>query len=274
LYDGSSPKAFDGGLGLDLLLLDFSVGLQPPRLDLDLGGQNAGTVQHVGAIGFRNFEVYTLRIANDLDNVIKLAGGADTVILDFYGHDLVFGRGGDDYIDAGQGGDTVYGGAGDDILITGGSTADGRDRLYGGSGDDVLFGSYSHADYFSHSLLFGQAGADIFAFSDIEALGDPYDVLRDFDPAEDFIALYFGVYWNIDPAARDFAPIGHANLIETAELLTFDVPAYAATVQYHKDSGEIWIDTERPYEPELVCIVNGAPDLDIGHFLTILEVPA
>ena len=271
-YDKESPKTLDGGRGIDLLTLDFSQGLSV-RAVLDLSLQATGEYQNFGAIRFSNFEVFEFYL-HTYNYDLKLGSGSDTVVCGA-GQDLLRGADGNDFLDGGPGADTLIGGSGDDILIAGGSSTSGRDKLFGGAGDDVMFGSYKYADYASHSLLLGGPGADVFAFSDV-ASSDPYDRIRDFDPTEDHIALYFGHYSGIDPFASAFSPLEYANLQDTDQRLEFDLIEDGVTVRYQKLSGKLsWHYTgDGSGDSELIAILGEAPDLDVGHFLTIMEVLA
>lgn len=73
---------------------------------------------------------------------------------DVSGGNLIYGRGGDDVIEAGDSGDTIFGGAGDDV-ITGGA---GWDWLSGGSGSDTLTSGDNRIGAFV--VLDGGAGGD------------------------------------------------------------------------------------------------------------------
>lgn len=266
-YEKESPKTLDGGGGIDLLTLDFSDGLSA-RAVLDLSLQGTGEYQKFGAISFRNFEVFEFYL-HTYNYDLKLGSGSDTVASGT-GQDRLRGAAGNDLLDGGPGADTLIGGRGDDILIPGGSSTSGRDRLFGGAGDDVVFGSYKYADYASHALLVGGTGADVFAFSGIPALGDPYDRIRDFDPTEDHIALHFGPYWEIDPLARAFSQIDYDNLKDTEQRLEFDLIDVGITVRYQKLSGKLsWHGSD---DSEVIAIFDGAPDIDMSHFLTIMDV--
>ncbi|SDE70981.1 calcium-binding protein [Kordiimonas lacus] len=122
-----------------------------------------------------------------------LGGGrGNDVIQAFGGDDIIYGgkettntlSGTNDVIDAGQGADTVFAGAGNDS-IAGGAGADvlfngtGADTVDGGDGGDELFGGPGDDD------LSGGAGADTFYFNQ----NSGNDVIRDFDPLEDFLSV-------------------------------------------------------------------------------------
>ena len=73
---------------------------------------------------------------------------------------IIFGLGGNDWLEGGDGNDLISGGPGNDILIGQGGRdvmqgGPGRDFLGAGSGDDVLRGGLGD------DLLFGGAGDDV-----------------------------------------------------------------------------------------------------------------
>ena len=141
-----------------------------------------------------------------------MRGGADDdELFGNGGDDLMSGDGGNDRLDGGLGDDIMRGGAGDDQLFG----ADGYDRLFGGDGIDDLFGGQGDDrlwggegndnvsgnegndilkggagnDYMDggagRDVIWGGEGADTFAFRE----GSGRDIVRDFDVAEDMLAL-------------------------------------------------------------------------------------
>lgn len=105
-----------------------------------------------------------------------LFGGQDNDVV--YGNleaDTVFGNLQDDILFGGQGNDVLYGGQDQDTLF--GNRDD--DWLFGNLGDDVLIGG-AGAD-----TLVGGAGSDAYLFES----NDGNDVIVDFDPAVDVIAI-------------------------------------------------------------------------------------
>jgi Ca2+-binding RTX toxin-like protein len=116
--------------------------------------------------------------------------GSDDTVYAGAGEDVVYGRGGNDFIDAGSEKDYVFGGAGEDVVIGGEGndflagdgpiageerTADyldggaGNDILWGGGGDDFLVGGKGD------DILAGGPGADVYLFN----RGDGDDTFRD-----------------------------------------------------------------------------------------------
>ena len=83
----------------------------------------------------------------------------------------------DNKIQSGAGDDQLYGGAGNDTLIA----AAGNDFIAGGAGNDRIdAGSGS-------DVIEGGTGADSFVFRNF--LSTDHDVIRDFNPREDFLVL-------------------------------------------------------------------------------------
>lgn len=111
--------------------------------------------------------------------VVDVAGATGTDLAE---SNFVYGRGGDDVIEAGDFGDTIYGGAGDDV-ITGGA---GWDWISGGSGSDTLTSGDNFGGAFV--LLDGGTGADRMTggqgqqFFVVDSYGD---VVRDFGDPND-----------------------------------------------------------------------------------------
>lgn len=90
---------------------------------------------------------------------ITVSGGDDIFVGSSY-NDLLYGRGGWDWLDGGAGYDTIDGGEHDDVLLGRGD----KDRLSGGSGNDYISGGDGD-DYFSDANntwgLYGNDGNDI-----------------------------------------------------------------------------------------------------------------
>jgi hypothetical protein len=72
-------------------------------------------------------------------------------------------------------------------------------RHEGSGGDGVLYGNFSAADFSGVARLYGDAGTDVSASLPV-GLYTP-DRVMDFDPAQDFFALYAGADDRVDPTA-------------------------------------------------------------------------
>ncbi len=136
-------------------------------------------------------------INGDTGEDILNGGGGDDVLNGGQDNDRLTGSGGNDQLDGGAGDDILSGGAGDDLLIA----FDGNDRLNGGTGNDQLVTGFGDqrlnggagADLLQaaagRDILTGGADADRFEFT-TESVGGPTDMLvRDFNLAEDSLAI-------------------------------------------------------------------------------------
>ena len=129
-------------------------------------------------------------VGDDAANLI-IAGSEGNDEGDFIssggGDDLVFGEAGNDVLNGEAGNDLLNSGADSDVL-NGDNNADtlsgegGNDVISGGQGDDLLLGGEGN------DALFGDEGHDTFVF----ASGEGVDIVFDFEPGEDAIALTSG----------------------------------------------------------------------------------
>jgi Ca2+-binding RTX toxin-like protein len=206
MYGGNGNDTFNGGSGDDIA--DGGAGN-------DLFYGNAGADQHIGGDGFDTINYSassTLVIAN-------LAAG--------------YGQWGDAHGDTYSGIDKVIGSAFGDIMIADNSGVvfeggAGNDDLLGGSGLDVLNGGTGN-DWIKGGLgldiLTGGAGADHFEFD----WGDGPDLIYDFQPGVDKIALNDGFY-----ASGYFATFGRDGQLATGT----ELPDYAG---HHNQPGRDWL---------------------------------
>ena len=144
-----------------------------------------------------------LLVGDDGTNLISSGGDRDFINAGD-GDDLVFGEDGIDILNGEAGRDLLNGGAGYDILNGGegndtllGETADtfnilngdgGNDILVGGSDSDVMSGGHGDDLLFGgagNDGLVGNEGHDTFVFGS----GEGADIISDFEPGEDAIAL-------------------------------------------------------------------------------------
>lgn len=112
------------------------------------------------------------------DHVFIGTNGPDSFTADPGDRDLIFGRAGDDKLDAGdkhdhvfggRGNDTIYGGAGSDLILGGPGddgvrAGDGRDRVFAGRGDDKIAGGEGNdkiAGGPGNDKIAGEAGRDL-----------------------------------------------------------------------------------------------------------------
>jgi Ca2+-binding RTX toxin-like protein len=183
---GQGMNNIDGGLGDDLLVIDYSqftnvvtnTGTHATR-----GLVALGTTASVDIQGIERLEIRSGSGADDFtgrEGADTLSGGA--------GNDKIDGRGGDDMVDGGAGADTLTGGTGRDTvafdsatagvtasLLAGGLTGTGDaagdsytgfENLRGSGFNDTLEGD--HGDNVVHGLagddaLYGQGGVDLLA---------------------------------------------------------------------------------------------------------------
>lgn len=153
----------------------------------------------------------------DGNDIVLGMGGSDVVHGDAgndevngnLNSDTVYGDAGTDFVRGGQADDVVYGGEGDDWHVNGNLGDDvvygnlGNDSVFGGQGNDFLVGdNFTYGvggnDYLIGNLgndsligdpgndtLQGGEGVDQFVFY----TGDGNDVILDFDPANEVIAI-------------------------------------------------------------------------------------
>lgn len=180
LVGGSGNDNIDGGRGADYIEGGFGA-------DKLYGGKYANSTYFYGYYqGNQWIPGYYVDTVDHATNLIYGGGGDDHIeggygadVLDggdgadriygggsyyYYGetnnirdHDVIYGRGGDDWIDGQTGDDVIYGGTGNDYIYGG----LGSDTIYGEEGDDTIFaqnGEYS--DDYTVDYVFGGAGKD------------------------------------------------------------------------------------------------------------------
>ena len=120
---------------------------------------------------------------------VILEGNADAnQLIGGFGHDWIWGNGGDDRIHSKNNDDTIYGGDGGDVINAGWGDdilfgEDGADRLIGNKGQDVLHGGAGN------DTLIGGQGADKFVI-DLTTAGDNgSDIIEDFIKVRDKIVF-------------------------------------------------------------------------------------
>lgn len=148
-------------------------------------------------------------------------------------------------------GDWLRGGSGNDYL----EGYAGDDRLEGGAGNDTLYGG-SGLD-----ILTGGAGADQFLFG--KALNQAgIDVVTDFVPAEDKIALSKSVFTALSAGAT----ITSAEFIAQANPIT--ALTTATRIAYDTTSGGLYYDPDGSGKAPatLFAVLEGAPTLTTQNF--------
>jgi Ca2+-binding RTX toxin-like protein len=157
----------------------------------------------------------TFRMTFGLDGNDQLIGGStDDMIIGNGGSDTIFGGAGNDTMNANMGNDTLYGEDGDDSVrggkdndsVSGGAGNDSvfgdndNDTVAGGAGDDTIRGGRGkdilYADDDNDELwgdkgddtMYGGSGHDLFFFTHHDTESG-HDVIADFDPTSDQIAL-------------------------------------------------------------------------------------
>jgi hypothetical protein len=176
--------------------------------------------------------------------IASLRGSAyDDQLLGNSGANTLQGGAGDDLLDGRDGADSLSGGPGDDWL-TGGA---GSDRLSGDAGNDTLVGGTGY------DTLTGGDGSDVFQF---DAADKNWDIITDFQPGEDHIAL---------------ANFGITRLDATDFVASADPHAVAAvgTVLYNSSDGSLWWDADGTGSGAAVKVASltGHPDLQASDLL-------
>ena len=186
--------------------------------------------------------------------------------------DLIYGRGGWDWLNGGAGADTINGGSGNDTIVggsgadqlNGGSGADWlnggtrRDTVNGGSGDDLVNGGRGN------DQLTGGTGDDTFVFD--TALGRNVDTITDLDADDDSILLSTLVFRELIPSLGHLAEDQfHAGAGATEAQDEFDRIVYDTT------SGNLYYDADGAGGEDAVrfAVVNGSPTLTHEDFLVV-----
>jgi Ca2+-binding RTX toxin-like protein len=276
-YDPQFAHRFDGGDGVDRFLFEDDNLSFTTRVVIDLQDPSDGAIGHIGTVEISNFECLTLLLAVEHDDIIRLDDFDDYVDASD-GDDLVVGRGGADYLDGSYGEDTILGGQGNDVVIAGPSPGNVHEKVRGGAGDDVVYGNFSAADYAGEALLYGGAGRDVFSFLPSGTVTP--DRVKDFDPVDDYVSVYMGRYYFVEPTSHEFDQLVPIDLADTDSELRFtyrdrvdDFNVHTIEVVYDREDGTLTVhDIESPGADEiLVCTFAGAPALHIEHFLTMPE---
>jgi Ca2+-binding RTX toxin-like protein len=139
----------------------------------------------------------------------------------------------------------------------------GNDFLYGGLGKEVMKGGTGD-DWLEgrgkQDKLFGNAGADTFAFTSVEGLNASGAVhrIKDFSPGEDKIFLDAGRFTAIDPGPLDKSEFGIGGRAETRK----------EHILYKKSTGALFYDEDGKGGISKVQFAELKPDLKLkaSHF--------
>lgn len=119
-----------GGPGQDNLLLTIAGGPAGDSINLSQYGIAVGKIEKLQLDELGTLNLY---VAPTIGGTVSGSTSAD----------ILFGLGGNEWLDGGNGDDILFGGAGSDIL----AGDDGNDRLIGGNGDDNLQGDDGSNEY-------------------------------------------------------------------------------------------------------------------------------
>ena len=183
IYGGAGDVVVggEGGTDNDTLVLNYA---DVQSISYGGGNNEAGTVTFNAGGTLTFSEIENIAFIGPVDGT----NGNDTMVAGYTDvngdqvdgtdgvNDLIFGYGGNDWIEATNGNDTVYGGTGNDTIYggTGSNVLHGdegndfiwtdnsndtlaglNDTLYGGAGDDTLYSRYGD------DLLYGGSGNDV-----------------------------------------------------------------------------------------------------------------
>jgi RHS repeat-associated protein len=166
LDPGSGTNQSIGGLGIDVLRLDFATATAPVAITYT--STTSGTAS--GGSTFREVEGLDLLGGSGNDTVNVTATTYKSWIRSGAGNDTVSTGAGDDRLEGGDGDDTLRGGAGNENgfnwYFTFGSNYL-EAGIYGGNGNDQLFGEAGN------DHLFGEAGNDTLNGGDGDDYLDP-----------------------------------------------------------------------------------------------------
>lgn len=161
------------------------------------------------------------------------------------GNDLLYGQEGNDWINGDNGNDRMSGSTGDDTLLGG----MGNDMMDGNEGNDRINGGLGR------DVMSGGSGSDTFVFN--QPSGPAHDVIADFDPAFDRIAVYHTGF-----AGMTAGPLAAVAFATNSSGLARDA---ADRIIYESDTGYLWFDRDgNGYQYERVLIAELAPGLAIS----------
>lgn len=220
-----------------------------------------------------------------------LGGSGDDLLEGGNGFDILQGGVGNDTLNGDNGRDTLLGGGGNDYLIGGGFDSlfiEGNasitklerryrrsDRLFGGDGNDTLDGGNSN------TVMFGGSGADQFWFIEPfpslddsippdELLNPKVDVIADFDPNQDLIAIDSNLDTKLTPGviSEDQFIIGSAPFTSNQHFIY----EFSADSNSGQAEGLLWFDSNGSQPGGTITNIARLldfPDLNADHLLII-----
>lgn len=216
---------------------------------VDQGSVEAGTVTGFdvfnGAVKVMTGSGYALTVAAVLKAHANAQDDYPAFYATFYAKVREIGSAGSDFMYGSEVSGKFFGKGGNDTLLGG----PGKEVMKGGDGDDWLEGR-GRAD-----KLFGNAGEDIFAFTNADRANDPgadfaVHRVRDFDPKKDSFFLDLDRF-----TAIDAGPLGKSEFALGRKAKTPDVHFL-----YRKETGDLFYDRDGSGKLKKVLIA----ELDAG----------
>jgi Ca2+-binding RTX toxin-like protein len=254
-----------GGAGTDRLEIEY-VSAPATLWSLDFsrvqgaGAQTfAGATTYWGTTRAGQFESVSFEVGNArAGSVINGSSGGDYFYMSMeFRNDgntvgtVMYGKGGDDWLDGSNVDDRLFGGTGNDLLFG----YFGDDSLFGGAGDDELDGG-DGAD-----LLYGGTGDDVFLFEIQNNATSIAPIIIDFNRADDMLLFYE------DNTPVDFG--SEQNLLQKGATVTNGTTAAGiAQFLYETDTGRLSLDTNGSAAEGVLflCVLNNKANLTSADF--------
>ena len=243
LDPGTGINQVIGGLGIDIIRLDFSTATTP--LSITYVSTTTGTI--TGGSTFSEIERLNVITGSGNDTVNVIATTGDSWIRSAIGNDIISAGSGQDRLEGGDGDDILRGGAGNDsssrIYFTPERSFYELAGLFGGAGNDQLFGEAGNDNLFGEAgndILTGGDGSDRFLFDSNRAfaLADlGVDQITDFLSGTDKIVLDKTTFTALTSAAAN----GFSVASEFASVTTDTaVVTSAARIVYNRSNGKLF----------------------------------
>ncbi len=219
--------------------------------DFLVGGAGADQVNGGAGFDYASFADANAGVTLDLNNPARGVGYA---AMDRYFNVEAFFMSAFDDVFVGQNGaNFAFGGNGNDALFGG---LNANDWLFGEQGRDFLSGGTLD------DLLVGGAGADVFAFA--SWVGNGFDVVLDFVPGEDVIAL----------TGLGFGLLSGATFRNGVTFVSGTAPIYTAaegTLVYYRPSGILYYDPDGSGANAAFTLAqfSGNPNLTADSFVVL-----